>query len=100
MYLLITANGKLSLEDSDNMRAFSIVEEESGLAASRLAAIATPAEEKHYWLDADAVVELSGRKNDQQWVAGFWDMLTQVEAYGYSDMENKRVKAHVDLAGC
>lgn len=98
MYLLIAANGQLSLEDSDNMRAFSIVEEESGLAATQLSAIATPAEEQHYWLDADAVVELSGREDDQQWVKEFWDMLAKVEAYGYSDMEKKRVKAHVDLA--
>ena len=98
MYLLIAANGQLSLEDSDNMRAFSIIEEESGLAATQLSAIATPAEEQHYWLDVDAVVELSGREDDQQWVAGFWEMLAKVEAYGYSDMERKRVKAHVDLA--
>ncbi len=45
MYILIAADGGLSLQDSDNMRAFSIREE---------------------------------------------------EAYGYSDMTNKRVKAHVD----
>jgi hypothetical protein len=57
-----------------------------------------PAEEQHYWLDANAVVSLSGRKGDQQWLAGFWDMLAKVEAYGYSDMEKKRVKAHVELA--
>lgn len=98
MYLLIAANGQLSLEDSDNMRAFAIVEEESGLAAKQLSTIATPAEEQHYWLDADAVVDLSRREDDQQWVAGFWDMLAKVEVYGYSDMEKKRVKAHVDLA--
>ena len=98
MYILIAADGQLSLEDSDNMGAFSIVEEEGGNAATRLAAIATAAEEQHYWLDANAVVELSGRKYDQQWVQGFWDMLAQVEAYGYSDMQNKRVKAHVEQA--
>jgi hypothetical protein len=98
VYLLIAANGQLSLEDGDNMRSFSIVEEESGLAATQLSAIATPAEEQHYWLDANAVVSLSGRKGDQQWLAGFWDMLAKVEAYGYSDMEKKRVKAHVELA--
>ena len=98
MYILIAANGQLSVEDGENMRAFSIVEEESGSSATRLSAIATPAEEQHYWLDADAVVELSGRKNDQQWVKGFWDMLAKVEAYGYSDKEKRRVKVHVDQA--
>ena len=98
MYILIAADGQLSLEDSDNMRAFSIVEEEGGAAATRLAAIATPSEEQHYWLDANAVVELSGRRHDPQWLQEFWDMLARVEAYGYSDMQNKRVKAHVEQA--
>ncbi len=98
MYILVASNGQLSLEDSENMRAFSIVEKESGSAARQLSAIATAAEEDHYWLDADAVVGLSGRKDDQQWIKGFWDMLAKVEAYGYSDMEQRRVKAHVDQA--
>lgn len=96
MYILIAADGQLSLENSDNMRAFSIVEAESGAAAAGLAAIATPAEEQHYWLDAEAVIALSGRADDSQWVGGFWEMLAKVEAYGYSDMKNKRVKAHVE----
>lgn len=97
MYILIDADGELSLQDSDNMRAFSIREEEVGAAARWLAQMATPAaEEQHYWLEADVVLELSGRKDDQQWINGFWDMLTKVEAYGYSDMTKKRVKAHVD----
>ncbi len=98
MYISIAANGQLSLEDSDNMRTFSIVEEESGSAATQLSAIASAAEEDHYWLDAEAVVELSGRKDDPHWVKGFWDMLAKVEAYGYSNMDKKRVKAHVDQA--
>jgi len=98
VYILIAADGQLSLEDSDNIRAFSIVEEESGAAATRLEAIVTSSEEQHYWIDANAVVELSGRQHDQQWVQKFWDMLAQVEAYGYSDMQNKRVKAHVEQA--
>lgn len=96
MYILVAANGDLSLQDSDNLRAFSILEEKSGSASTALSAIATAAEEQHYWLDADAVIELSGRKDDQIWIKEFWDMLAKVEAYGYSDMTLKRVKAHVD----
>lgn len=96
MHIFIADSGELTLRDSDNMRAFSIVEENSGSAARWLADIAMPAAEHHYWLDANAVIELSGRMQDQAWVEGFWDMLASVEAYGYSDMENKRVKAHVE----
>ncbi|MCP4388386.1 MAG: hypothetical protein GY802_08820 [Gammaproteobacteria bacterium] len=96
MYIFIAADGRLSLRDSDNLRAFSIVEETSGSAEKSLAAIAIPATGQHYWLDANAVVELSGRMQDESWVRQLWDMLASVEAYGYSDMENKRVKAHVE----
>ena len=96
MYILIAENGELSLQDCDNMRAFSIREAVSGAAVSALADIATTAEDNHYWLDANAVVELSGRRHDQSWVGDFWAMLAGAEAYGYSDMTAKRVKAHVD----
>jgi hypothetical protein len=97
MYIFIAANGELSLQDSDNMRAFSIREGKAGSADGWLAQMATPAEEEeHYWLDADVVLDVSGRGDDQQWVEQFWEMLTKVEAYGYSDMTNKRVKAHLD----
>ena len=90
MYIFIAANGELSLQDSDNMG-------KAGSAAGWLARMATPAEEDgHYWLDADVVLDVSGRGDDQQWVEQFWEMLTKVEAYGYSDMTNKRVKAHLD----
>lgn len=95
MFLLIDSKGGLSLEDSDNCREFSVVEEVDGTAAAALAAIAEPAEADHFWLDAEAVIELSGRKQDQVWVEGFWDMLEKVQAYGYSDMAAKRVKAHL-----
>jgi len=99
MYILIAADGEVSLQDSDNMHAFSIREDEVGTAAGWLAQMATAAtEEEHYWIDAEAVLALSGRRDDRRWVKQFWDMLTKVEAYGYSDMTNKRVKAHVDQA--
>lgn len=77
------------------MRAFSIVEEESGTAGKWLTPVTVSQTEQEFWLDANAVIELSGRMDDQVWVGDFWDMLASVEAYGYSDMQNKRVKAHV-----
>lgn len=96
MRLLISTGGTLSLEDVDNLKGFSIVESTPGTAATALSEIGEPAEENHYWLSADSVVALSARKGDQTWVDGFWAMLKKVEAYGFSDMEKKRVKAHVE----
>jgi hypothetical protein len=98
VYLLIAADSKLSLQDIDNMRTFAIIEEQGGSARTSLGDIAAAAEDNHYWIDADAVIQLSGRKDDQIWVKGFWDMLAKVEAYGYSDLALKRVKAHVEAA--
>ncbi len=100
MHVLIAADGTLTLEDVDNLKEFSIVEADSGSsegkAARALSEIGEPAQAHHYWLNAEAIVALSPRKDDQEWVDGFWAMLQKVEAYGYADMEKKRVKAHVE----
>ena len=56
MYLLIAADGQLSMQDIDNMRAFAIIEEEDGSARTSLGDIAAAAEDNHYWIDADAVI--------------------------------------------
>ena len=95
MYILVDKDGKLSLQEGDNFGEFSIVDESSGQASNSLVALAEPEGEDHYWLDANAVIELSGRESDQQWVDAFWEMLRKVEAYGYSDMNKQQVKAHL-----
>ena len=95
MYILINSGDAPSLEDSDNFREFSIVEQAGGEAADALADIAEPAEDDHFWLDANAVIELSGRNDDQSWVDSFWEMLEKVQAYGYSNMTTQQVKAHL-----
>ena len=96
MYILIAVDGSLSLEDIDNMKSFSIVDNNQNSTSSAFSAMAQAAEENHYWIDADSVIELSSKGGDQQWLEGFWDMLKKVEPYGYSDLVNKRIKAHVE----
>lgn len=95
MYILIDASGDLSLRDGDNFREFSIVDESDGMASTVLAAIAEPADDDHFWLDANAVIELSAHRSDQQWIDAFWEMLGKVEPYGYSNMSRQQVKAHL-----
>lgn len=98
MYIRVLENGELSLQDCDNLRAFSIVPVAAGAPLDRLSAFATPAGDDHYWLQVEAVEELSPRKNDQQWVAAFREMLASVAGYGYYDSTTNRVKAHVEQA--
>ena len=94
MFILVNDKGVLSLEDIDNFREFSIVDESDGLSPASLASIGMPTDDDHYWLDANAVIELSTRAADQQWTDAFWEMLASVEAYGYSNMTEQKVKAH------
>jgi hypothetical protein len=96
MYILIAADGSISLEEVDDMRRFSIIENSEVAKSSSFLAIAESAEEGHYWVDAESVIELSALGGDQQWIDEFWHMLKRVEPYGYSDLVNKRVKAHVE----
>jgi len=78
------------------MRAFSIVLEANDAPVTRLAEIGSTAEDNsHYWLDADAVVELSGRKHDKQWVTDFRTMPASAAPYGYYNEATNKVKAHV-----
>jgi hypothetical protein len=96
MYIRVAADGALSLQDSDNLHAFAIREDKPGTAATSLAQIGSATDDGHYWLDAAAVLELSGREQDQTWVSAYWSMLASVAVYGYYDEAKKRVKAHVE----
>ena len=96
MHLYIDTQGALSLRDIDNMKSFSIIDKTDNSNLSALLAIAEPAEDNHYWIDAEAVIALCEKSDDQNWVTDFWNMLGMVEKYGYSDMVNKRVKAHIE----
>jgi len=97
MFILVKSNGDLMLHDGDNMRAFAIVLEVNDAPVTRLAEIGSTAEDNsNYWLDADAVMELSGRKHDQQWIRDFRAMLASAAPYGFYDEASNKVKAHVE----
>jgi len=96
MYILINEHGEISLQEDDNLRAFSIIDNTNGNNLKQLDSISEPAQDNHYWINADAVIQLSSKNNDPQWVDSFWKMLKAVEPYGYADIENKRIKAHIE----
>jgi len=96
MYIRVAENGQLGLQDSDNFGAFAIVRAGRAAPLARLEEMAIAAGDNHYWLDADAVLELSGRKHDQQWVRDFRAMLESAAPHDYFDTTNNRVKAHME----
>jgi hypothetical protein len=96
MHLLIDAEGQLSLKESDNFKSFSIIDESDNRNRSSLDAIASPDDDNHYWITAESIIKLSPRGHESAWVDQFWEMLKAVEPYGFSNLERKLVKAHVE----
>ncbi|MBX2870070.1 MAG: hypothetical protein KTR18_15425 [Acidiferrobacterales bacterium] len=96
MRILINEEGNLSLEQHEVFDQFSILDQSQTKSRKSLDAIATTAEDNHYWIDAEEVIKLSPLCGNEEWEAKFWKMLTAVEPYGYSDMERKKVKAHIE----
>ena len=99
MYLRIEDDGRLVLEEIDDFGRFHIA-----AAAERIAGetaspdfrqIAEAAGEGHFWLNADAIVDLSPKAGDEAWKSAFWNMLAKAEPYGFADLQGRRLKAHL-----
>ena len=97
MYILIHRDGTLSLEEHDNMKNFSVVYTAHDTDWSAFDAISEPAEDNHRWIKVESVISLSRRAHDAQWIAGFRGMLKAGEPYGYTNLEENLVKAHIVL---
>ena len=99
MYLKIEDDGRLVLKEIDDFGRFHIAataERIAGEAASPdFRRIAEAAGEGHFWLNAEAVVDLSAKADDEAWKSAFWNMLAKAEPYGFADLQGRRLKAHV-----
>ena len=103
MKLIIPSNDQLSLADADNFRDFSLlpsaVFRADPLLHKDFGCIAEAASKPgHFWIDADKVVEISGRSGDKDWVAAFWAMLKRSEPYGFADVSARKLQAHISDA--
>lgn len=100
MYLRISKDNALSLEQADDFGRFSIMVEERETSgwqtATGFTGIAQDAGGDHYWLDADAVASLSPKGEDADWLEAYWSMLAKSEPYGYYDTAKRKLKAHVE----
>ena len=103
MYLKISADCAVSLEEPDDFRRFAIVVVGPAPAgwqtSGAFSGFAEEAGDGHYWLDEDAVAALSPRRDDDAWRTAFGNMLKGAEPYGFYDSANRRIKAHVTAGG-
>lgn len=102
MYLKISSDRSVSLEDADDFKRFNILVDNPPPADWQtngpFQVMAEDAGEGHHWLDADAVAKLSPRRDDDAWLTAYWNMLTGAERYGFYDSARRKIKAHVVFA--
>lgn len=97
MFIRIGADDAMSLEEAQDFRGFSIVTEGARRTMpARFHRMASDAGDGRWWLDADAVIALSGHAGDADWIRAFEAMLKGAEPYGFADLATRRVKAHVE----
>ena len=98
MYLNITADGSVKLEEANDFGQFEIrssIDLASGQLSDKFLSFAKPTDNGRYWIDAESIVKLSSKSDDPEWCAAFWTMLENAEPYGFADSAQKRIKSHV-----
>ncbi len=98
MYLNITDDGSVTLEEANDFGRFEIrssIDLSSGQLGDEFFSFAEPTDNGRYWINAESVVKLSSKSDDPEWCAAFWTMLEKAETYGFADIAQKRIKSHV-----
>ena len=98
MYLSIHPDGSLTLEEADDFGRFEIrsaIDLKSGHFSQDFAKISEPSDDGRYWIDAEAIAELSSRRGELEWSTAYLEMLKKAEIYGFADVARKKIKSHV-----
>ncbi len=103
MFVKLTADGSVLLEDRDNFRAFKLVVEgrREDLDAVRraLAGIAELADADTAWVSQDALRLRPEVATDTAWQQSFAAMVEKAKPHGWIDEARKAIKAHVEWIG-
>ena len=100
MYVRLTADRRVLLEDRDNFRAFKLVVEarREDIAAVRdaLAGTAELADAETAWISQAALRRRPEVANDPVWQASFDAMIDKAKPHGWIDEARAAIKAHVE----
>ena len=92
MFVQISDTGDVTLEETGDFKRFHI---DGDVQNEQFLGMAEDAGDNHFWLDADAIVRISGQADDKDWCEAFWAMLGKAEPFGFADVAARRIKAHV-----
>jgi hypothetical protein len=103
MYIKLTADKRILLEDRDNFRAFKLViegrREDIDAARQALAGTATLSDAETAWVSEEALREWPEVAQDTTWQAALTGMIDMARPHGWIDETRRAIKAHVEWTG-
>jgi hypothetical protein len=100
MFVKVSADGRVSLEDRDNFRAFKLVAEggPANLDAARraLADSADLPDPSTAWIFEAALRSRPEVANDAAWQTNLGAMIEKARPHGWIDEQRKAIKAHIE----
>ena len=100
MFVKISSDGRLTLEERDNFRAFKLVVEGSpaSLDAVRraLAGTAELIDQAHTWIFEAALRARPEVAQDAAWQQNLGAMIEKARPHGWIDDSRKAIKAHIE----
>lgn len=103
MIIAITSSGRLELKEAHDFKGFKIAVEKPGMTDAEIAAalsgVATlDADGKNAWVSAEALKNLNGQRQPEDWIASFDKMLEKVKPFGWVNEADGTVRGHLERA--
>jgi hypothetical protein len=100
MYVKVTADGRITLEDRDNFRAFKLVIEgntaELEAARHALAGTAEVVDQGTAWISETALRARTEVEQDAAWQKNLGSMIEKARPHGWVDDARKAIRAHIE----
>jgi hypothetical protein len=100
MFVKVTADRRVMLEDRDNFRAFKLVvegrREDIDTVRGALAGTAELVDADTAWISQDALRGRPEVAQDMAWQQSFGAMIEKARPHGWIDDERRAIKAHVE----
>jgi hypothetical protein len=100
MFVKVATDGRVTLEDRDNFRAFKLVIEGSPVAldAARraLAGIAEMPDRSYAWISEAALRQRAETAQDAGWQQNFGIMIDKARSHGWIDDTRNAIRAHIE----
>lgn len=100
MFVKLSADGRVSLEDRDNFRAFKLVVEGGPArldqARRALANTAELPDQDTAWIFEQALRQRPEVAQDAAWQTNLGTMIEKAKPHGWIDEQKKAIKAHIE----